>query len=531
MEIISAADLAPPSSGGMQPISQSDIAATETPGGFESVGRGLLQGVTLGFSDEIGGAIGSLFSDKSYSQIRDEIRANDKAAKEAHPFLYGAGEIGGGIATAFVPGLNVAKGASLAKTALSLGAQGAAAGLGGSEATDIGGMAKDAAIGGVLGAGIGAAAHGAGKLLSAAPAKAIEDRAANVVQGEGLSGAASQASKKALARDTEGVDKALTTAFKAEGEKKPITLASIMRDPAKEVLPVVDERLSQIGKKLDPIYAKFDKAEGGGMSIHHIVNSIDDEVAQLGRQPGNEQLIKALESARDSAVKSWAPEMVEKIAANRKTAAMGLDSVFKNMEDVKVPFADVRNWVTRLQQKAVPLEETSIKTNVAMKVRDLLNNTIEAAADNHPKLAKEAEALFENNRMFSATARIRDAVEERLVKENAGVTSGKGHLAHAIGAAVGGVAGGAIPIPIVGHAAGAAVGSAVAGKVQAGLGGARQAATAQLAKATERLTQLAQRAQAGDQTAAAILHAVHNSPDVLAKLAGLHAQSLSGGDQ
>src|SRR5678809_1719558 len=78
----------------------------------------------------------------------------------------------------------------------------------------------------------------------------------------------------------------------------------------------------------------------------------------------------------------------------RDRNAMGLESVFKNMDDVKVPFADVRNWVTRLQQKAVPLEETSIKTQTAMKVRDLLNNTIEAVADNHPKLAKEAESLF-----------------------------------------------------------------------------------------------------------------------------------------
>lgn len=505
--------------------------APEAPGGFESVGRGLLQGATLGFSDEIGGAIGSLFSDKSYSQVRDEIRANDNAAKEAHPFLYGAGEVGGGIASTLIPGLGAAKaGAGLARTALTLGGQGALAGLGGSEATDVGGMAKDAAIGGVLGAGIGAAAHGAGKLLAGAPAKAIEDRAANVVQGEGIGGAASAASKKALAKDTEGVDKALTESFKVAGEKKPLTLASIMRDPAKEVLPVVDERLSQIGKRLDPIYTKFDKAEGGGMSIHHIVNSVDDEIAQLGRQPGNEQMIKALEQARDSAVKSWAPEIAEKIASNRKTVAMGFDSVFKNMDDVKVPFGDVRDWVSRLQKKAVPLEETTIKTNVAMKMRDLLNNTIEAAADNHPKLAKDAEKLFEANSMFSNTARIRDAVEERLVKENSGTTSAKGHLASAIGAAVGGVAGGAIPVPIVGHAIGAAVGASVAGKVQGGLGGARQAATAQLAAASQRLAQLAQRAHSGDANAMAILHAVRNSPDVLARMAALHATANSPED-
>lgn len=131
----------------------------EKPGYLESAARGLGQGASLGFADEITGGLESLLSDKTYEQARDESRAAYKSAQEANPMTYGASELGGGVATAFVPGLNIAKGATLAniaaKSALSAGINAA----GSSGAQNVGDLVRDtatgAATGGVLGGTLG----------------------------------------------------------------------------------------------------------------------------------------------------------------------------------------------------------------------------------------------------------------------------------------------------------------------------------------------------------------------------------------
>lgn len=139
------------------------------PGIVESALRGAAQAATLGNADELTGLAESAFTDKTYEQARDESRANYAAAEAAHPIAYGAGGLAGGVATSFIPGLNVGAGATLAEVAGKMGLAGAIGGVGSSEADllhgDVAGVAKDAAVGGVVGAGLGAAAHGAGKLI------------------------------------------------------------------------------------------------------------------------------------------------------------------------------------------------------------------------------------------------------------------------------------------------------------------------------------------------------------------------------
>src|SRR5580692_1031750 len=111
---------APGASGGFDP--DKFLAQTappkEEPGALEALGRGAVQGATFGFGDEIAGAVQSIFGSKTYQQARDEARANNAAAQAAHPNFYGAGELGGGLATSVVPGLGVAKGASALKVGL-----------------------------------------------------------------------------------------------------------------------------------------------------------------------------------------------------------------------------------------------------------------------------------------------------------------------------------------------------------------------------------------------------------------------------
>jgi hypothetical protein len=123
---------------------------------YKSLGRGALQGATFGLADEASGVAESMFSDKTYEEARDESRANFEKARAANPKTYAGGEIGGGIASAFIPGLgalNAAKGAKLATVAGKAALQGGLTGFGTSDAEGAGELAFDTAVG----AGVGAA--------------------------------------------------------------------------------------------------------------------------------------------------------------------------------------------------------------------------------------------------------------------------------------------------------------------------------------------------------------------------------------
>lgn len=137
------------------------------PGSFISGARGLGQGLSLGYSDELVGALqgltGKLTGEEGdlaelYREYRDIERAKNLASEEAHPWLYGGGNVAGGLATALVPGAAIGTGL---KGALAAGALAA----GGTSEADLTqgeteGLAKDVAGGAVL----GGALHGAGTL-------------------------------------------------------------------------------------------------------------------------------------------------------------------------------------------------------------------------------------------------------------------------------------------------------------------------------------------------------------------------------
>lgn len=148
---------------------------------LEAAARGAKQSASLGFSDEGSGLVDALLSktgtlltggapnpyaDKSFSEVyksgRDEERQADVKARKDSPGSFLAGSVAGGLAT---PSL----GAGIAPIA----GLGALAGLGGSEASNIVGMAKDTAIGTGIGALGGLAGAGLNKLSSGA-SKALD---------------------------------------------------------------------------------------------------------------------------------------------------------------------------------------------------------------------------------------------------------------------------------------------------------------------------------------------------------------------
>ncbi len=140
------------------------------PSMLESGLRGAAQGATLGFSDEISGlplaATAAMSGDPSkileaYRKSRDQSRGANELARQTNPGSFAAGEVGGGIASAFVPGMNALTGAKALNTfgnaALSGARVGALMGLGTSNADLTKGDVGNAAVDVGVGAGTGAA--------------------------------------------------------------------------------------------------------------------------------------------------------------------------------------------------------------------------------------------------------------------------------------------------------------------------------------------------------------------------------------
>lgn len=149
-------------------------------GGAKAFARGAGQGVTLGFGDEIAGAMGAgmqglanllpegvrdslglvkASAGDAYRSVRDDDRADNRKAEADHGAAYLGGNLAGGVLLP-VPGGAAAAGASggarLLRAVAQGGALGAGYGLGSSEAGTAGGLARDTLVGGVAGGGAGA---------------------------------------------------------------------------------------------------------------------------------------------------------------------------------------------------------------------------------------------------------------------------------------------------------------------------------------------------------------------------------------
>lgn len=137
-------------------------------GKLEAGARGALQGITLGTSDEAEAAIRSLESGDYESELKT-VREKYREARESHPGVSLTGELGGGLASAFIPGLgwmNIAKGAKVGTTLVKGAVIGAIAGAGYNEDGEIG---RDVAIGAAAGASLPFLVRGLGKGMKYLP--------------------------------------------------------------------------------------------------------------------------------------------------------------------------------------------------------------------------------------------------------------------------------------------------------------------------------------------------------------------------
>lgn len=168
----------------------------------EAFGRGALQGGTLGLADEGVGVLKTIGSwalsgpdDEpsaseligTYRKERDAERLKDATASRDQPAAYILGNVGGGVASSFIPGaglMNVAKGAKFGTKMLQAGKIGAATGFGTSNADLTQGDAEGVGRDMIVGAGAGLLTQGVisagGKVLQSIKPKEAAKKLTNV---------------------------------------------------------------------------------------------------------------------------------------------------------------------------------------------------------------------------------------------------------------------------------------------------------------------------------------------------------------
>lgn len=177
-----------------------EVIAPAKPEGIEgNVGaavRGAARGLSFDFADEATAGVGGLYDyvqgklgnrgdislSDAYKTRRDTIRAADAKAEAEYPKTYLGGQIAGGLATAFAPGvgaLNAAKGASIGTVAGKGAISGAIAGAG--SAKNLVDVPAEGVKGAAIGAAAGATLSAAGKAASALIAKMAPAKVASVL--------------------------------------------------------------------------------------------------------------------------------------------------------------------------------------------------------------------------------------------------------------------------------------------------------------------------------------------------------------
>lgn len=245
-------------------IRQSRSQPTSEPGTrTESAARGALQGLSFGFGDEASAAVAAAlpFTDQEavgsgatigdrYRNARTFYRNRNATAERANPGTYGTAQVAGAV----VPTLVGAAPLTGARAMGLAAGQGAAQGLGYSDASTLPGYLGDTA----LGAGVGLAGYGAGQIVGKGVA-AVRGRAATR-----LARAEAKATEQAADAATDSVRSlegaARERAANAYRQMERINLA--LADPA---LPAAERAALEAFKK-SPEYAELLAANAKGIA-------------------------------------------------------------------------------------------------------------------------------------------------------------------------------------------------------------------------------------------------------------------------
>lgn len=321
------------------------------PSQLEAGLRGGLQGLTLGYADEIQGALeaaGGAISDfdlsnivERYRQERDEARGAYTAAQQAHPGTFTGAEIAGGLGSLLIPGLGAAKGI---KGAAMVGGA-AAGGLSEADLTrgEVGQLATDVGLGAGLGAGVGAAIGRAPALFRGAKAKAQE----LPLIGEFLKGR--QLGKTGTDLFTESGRKAAQQEVIDVSNKLGLTSEAARKE--------IGENIGEIRKNL----AKT----GQTVNIEDEISLIENTIKKLQKSddPGAKSDVKRLRKYLTGLMRGKKEVLPDYVKTATKTRVGGLDPE----EALLGKAEEVQKTLTRLAgtRETAPVLKTQDAINVA----------------------------------------------------------------------------------------------------------------------------------------------------------------------
>jgi hypothetical protein len=251
---------------------------------------GISQGATFGLADEAIARLESIRSGRPYEDVLQEARGMYRSASEQNPASYLTGEIGAGVVAPIGPSASLVKmgRSGLAAPVTSLGklatigaGTGALSGLGYSEGKDVGQVAKDVGIGGLLGGSL--------PVLGRGIAKGVQS----------LKPAADEAIKTSLTGFT-----GKTRAFLDQIEKNP---EQVKRIESKFAGDIQQEILPEINAKINDFMAKNPYKQRAIQGSQRAIESIPDDVT-ISRNTGEKILGDSLKELEKDTVSATAQD-------------------------------------------------------------------------------------------------------------------------------------------------------------------------------------------------------------------------------
>ncbi len=334
------------------------------PSKLESFGRGVAQGGTLGFADELTALLESALSSKKYNQALGESREAYKQAAEANPKTSFLGELGGGLGAMAIPGLGIGKEAQLAELIGKGALFGGIQGVGKSESNTVGGNVASGVVGAGLGAAGGALFPQLGKLYS--PAETALGRVGQVAGLTGL-GAAGGGAYGALTASPEEDILERTKNYAELGGG----LAGLSRSIPAATRAIGNTgfgekvaRAYQLGKENIPIFGKqFEE---------HLAGKTKDFSQDLA-QAAQEEFAPAAVAARQQ-TESTAQNLVAQIEDQKKLVGENINNIFARAEkqgntarfnEILDPLETLKHNVTEVEKPALrPVEKVLKKFEI-----------------------------------------------------------------------------------------------------------------------------------------------------------------------
>lgn len=369
--------------------------ARDKPGEAAALTRGLAQGVSLGFADEIAGAAENVATGKPYTKGRDESRAAYNRAAALQPMYYAAGL--GGSALLPIPG---GGGATVARSILKAGALGGAAGLGASEADLTRGEYGKAAVDTGIGAGTAAGLSGLiSWRLQGAEKRQLADLVQDVNRG---TTSANRKGRLSLSVKAGGDDYVELAALRDRYPGPIKTIGAVAKPHPEEGAKVTNALVSKLNEQNAPVYQTIN-GKLVGITPNDILSDVAKARAALG---GKMYERKALDA--------W---------TNEFTRQYGVDGVIPSVAKQRIPAEEVRQIATDAGNVAFagdPTAPKNVKQAASEAIRRAIVGRIEKEATKAGVTPEAIAALKQNNKDMSLLITMRDNMAQRAADQSGG---------------------------------------------------------------------------------------------------------------